>query len=69
MSIRKNVGPKERAVRIVGGIAMMLCGLVGLKATPLGWVVAAAGAGTLVTGLIRFCPACSLVGRKHTDHC
>lgn len=66
---RKNVGPKERIARIVGGCLMVLCGLVGLQATPLGWAVAAVGVVSLLTGVVRYCPACALSGRKPSDDC
>jgi hypothetical protein len=69
MEIRRNVGSKERVARVVGGVLMILCGLVGLHATPLGWVVAATGAVSLATGLIRYCPACALAGRKPQGDC
>jgi hypothetical protein len=62
----RNVGSKERVARIVGGALMMLCGVVGLKASPLGLMLAAVGAVSLVTGIVRFCPACALAGRKST---
>lgn len=64
MFYRKNVGPKERMARTVAGVSMAVCGLVGLGATPLGWLVAGAGAMTVATGLVGFCPACAMVGRK-----
>ncbi len=66
---RKNVGPKERIARIVGGCLMVLCGLVGLHATPMGLALAAVGAVSMLTGVVRYCPACALSGRKPTDHC
>lgn len=66
---RKNIGPKERIARIVGGCLMVLCGLIGLQATPLGLAVAAVGVGSMLTGVFRYCPACALNGRKPTDDC
>ncbi len=66
---RKNVGPKERIARIVGGCLMVLCGLIGLQATPLGLAVAAVGVVSMLTGIVRYCPACALSGRKPTDPC
>lgn len=64
MFYRKNVSPRERVARSVAGVLMAVCGLVGLGATPLGWLVAGAGAMTVATGLVGFCPACAMVGRK-----
>jgi len=69
MLIRKNVGSKERIARVVGGCLMILCGVIGLHASPLGLVVAATGAVSMVTGIIRFCPACAIAGRKSSDNC
>ena len=66
---RKNVGPKEKIARIVGGCLMVLCGLLGLQATPLGLAVAAVGVVSMLTGMFRHCPACALSGRKPNDHC
>lgn len=64
MFYRKNVGPKERWARGLTGAVMVACGLLGLGATPLGLLVACAGVVTVVTGLVGFCPACAMVGRK-----
>lgn len=64
MFYRKNVGGKERFGRLVAGAAMMLCGLVGLQASPLGWLLAASGVVTVLTGVVGYCPACAMVGRR-----
>ena len=64
---QRNLGSKERVVRVVGGGVMMLCGVVGLGATPLGLGIAALGVGSLVSGMIRYCPACALAGRKPVE--
>lgn len=66
---KRNVGSKERVVRVIGGCLMIMGGLVGLHATPLGLAIAAAGVMSVVTGLIRYCPACAMAGRKSTDKC
>lgn len=65
----RNIGSKERIARMVAGALMILCGLAGLHATPLGLIVAGAGVASLLTGLIRYCPACALAGRKRGDNC
>lgn len=67
MLIHKNVGPRERIIRIVAGILMVLCGIFGLHATPLGIFVAIVGGGTMLTGLIRYCPACAIAGKQPCD--
>jgi hypothetical protein len=67
MFYAKNVGLKERIVRTAGGAIMILCGVVGLQLSPLGLLLAGAGAVTIVTGLVGFCPACAMVGRKPVE--
>ena len=66
MFYRKNVPGWERVMRVVAGILMIACGLVGpgIAGTPVGIIIAITGAVTLVTGFIGFCPACAMVGRK-----
>ena len=68
MSIRglfyRNLGSKERIVRMAGGTLMIACGLFGLVATPLGLAIAGVGVASFVTGLVSYCPACALSGRK-----
>jgi hypothetical protein len=66
---KRNVGSKERIVRVISGGLMIVCGLVGLQATPLGIGIAGVGAIGLITGLVRYCPACAMAGRKSTDNC
>lgn len=65
----RNVGSKERIARVIGGGLMIVCGLIGLHATPVGLVIAAVGVVNLVTGIVRYCPACAIAGRKSTDDC
>lgn len=67
MSTCKNVSRKERVARLAGGCLMILCGLAGLGATPLGFAVAGVGLVTMVTGAVRYCPACAIAGRKPLD--
>lgn len=64
MFYRKNVGPKERWARGVSGALMAVCGLLVLGVTPPGLLAACAGVVTALTGLLGFCPACAMVGRK-----
>lgn len=65
----RNVGRKERIARLIGGCMMILCGLFGLHATPLGLGIAAVGVVSMLTGAVRYCPACALAGRKSSDNC
>jgi hypothetical protein len=67
MFYRKNVGRGERAFRIAGGCLMILCGFFGLSGTVLGWVLAGSGIVTILTGMIGYCPACALVGKKTVE--
>jgi hypothetical protein len=63
---RKNVFAWEQAVRIVAGIAMIGGGLAFVPGWP-GYLAAAAGAYTALTGVFGYCPACAMVGRKPID--
>jgi hypothetical protein len=67
MFYARNVGSKERIVRTVGGVIMILCGAVALRLSPLGLLLGGAGVVTIVTGLVGFCPACAMVGRKPVE--
>ena len=66
MLYRKNLPAWERATRTIAGIAMAACGLLapGFGGTPAGLIVSAIGVVTLLSGLVGFCPACAMVGRK-----
>jgi hypothetical protein len=59
----KNVPAWERVVRIILGIVVAALALVHLKGV-LGVIVAVAAVGIVVSGLVGFCPACALVGRR-----
>lgn len=66
MLYRKNLPGWERAARVIAGLAMIACGFFGpgLAGTPVGLILWGAGAMTVLTGFIGFCPACAMVGRK-----
>jgi len=59
----KNVPNGERAARV-------LCGAIGAGAAlallsgPWAWVGAASAACLTLSGLLGFCPACAMVGRR-----
>ena len=59
----KNVPSGERIVRVVAGAVGAGLGLALLGGTA-GWLVAAGAAGLVASGLLGFCPACAMVGRK-----
>jgi hypothetical protein len=52
-----NVGTIDRILRIVVGLVLIALVFVGPK-TPWGWI----GVVPLLTGLVRFCPAYTLLG-------
>ena len=64
MFYRKNVGPRERVVRLLAGGMMVTGALVFAGMTPLGLLLAGAGVMAALTGMVGFCPACAMVGRK-----
>ena len=64
MIYRKNVTTKEAIARLLGGALMVCCGYLVLGASPLGFLVMGAGAVSVLTGLVGYCPACALAGRK-----
>ena len=59
-----NVPPLERLVRALLGVAVAAFGIFGLAEPSL--LVAALGLCFAATGLIGFCPACALAGRRLT---
>lgn len=64
MLYRKNVGSGESLARVLGGALIVAGSLTQVGLTPLGWLLAAGGAVTALTGLFGYCPACALAGRK-----
>jgi hypothetical protein len=67
MIFRKNLGSKERMLRMLGGAVLMAAGLAGLQGSALGLALAGLGAVGVLTGALRYCPACALSGRKPLD--
>ena len=59
----KNVPGWERFVRIISGVVGAVLSIVFLKGL-LGVTGALAAAGITVSGLVGFCPACAMVGRR-----
>ena len=62
--LKHNVPGWERAVRLTLGIATAVAGYYLLPAGMLQWVSYLSGASLALTGIIGFCPACALVGRR-----
>ena len=59
----KNVPAWERVVRVVLSLAVIVYAVMSLPA-PWSWLVGASAAGFAVTGLVGFCPACAMIGRR-----
>lgn len=58
-----NLPAWERLARLVAGLAMLACG-VQFYGKPAGWAFLAFGVIALATGVVGFCPACALAGRR-----
>ncbi len=60
----KNVPGLGRVIRVLMGIALVGLSLAYFGATVQGWGFGIAGAMAVMTGLLGFCPACAMVGRR-----
>ena len=67
MVYRKNMSSMESWARGIGGTLVVACSLTQIGLTPLGLVLAISGVLTALTGVIGFCPACAMVGRKSLE--
>ncbi len=67
MLYRKNMKSWEQGARLLGGAAMVAFALLQHGFTPPALPLALAGVLTGLTGLVGFCPACALVGRKPVE--
>ena len=43
---------------------MLACGLFGFNGLAIGYLIAAVGVFTLLTGFVGFCPMCAMAGRR-----
>ena len=59
----KNVPNWERVLRIIVGVVTAALAVIYWHGVP-GIVVGIAAIGIVVSGLVGFCPACALVGRR-----
>lgn len=59
----KNVPVWERVLRVAIGLAVVAWAIWGMGGLA-GWVTAASAAGLVMSGLVGFCPACAMVGRR-----
>jgi hypothetical protein len=67
MLYAKNLPSFERVFRITVGIGLTLWGMLylhGASGSLWGLITAGSGLGVVLTGLVGFCPACAMVGRK-----
>jgi hypothetical protein len=64
MLYRKNLPGWERAMRTIGGVAMIAFGLLGMPGTMAGYLIAGTGVVAALTGFFGFCPMCAMVGRR-----
>ncbi|MFT3811278.1 MAG: DUF2892 domain-containing protein [Micropepsaceae bacterium] len=60
---KRNLPAWERRARTIAGLAMVAGGLIAFPADPVGYIIAAAGAGAVLSGLMGYCPACAVMGR------
>lgn len=59
----KNLPLWERALRIGGGTATVAYAVLSMGGG-WGWAIMAGGVAAALTGLLGFCPACALAGRR-----
>lgn len=59
----KNVPAWERIIRIIVSVTAIASGLIFLS-QPWSWLVAVSGACLALSGILGFCPACALAGRR-----
>jgi hypothetical protein len=59
----KNISNVERVVRLLVGNLVAVVGIFTLE-SPWKWIVVLAGVGFAISGIVGFCPACALVGRR-----
>ncbi|KLN64853.1 MULTISPECIES: YgaP family membrane protein [Vibrio] len=64
MFYMKNLPLWQRATRAVAGFVMLGCGLIGFSGLPIGFLMAGVGIITGLTGVVGFCPMCSIAVKK-----
>jgi len=64
MLYRKNIYQWEQWSRVLIGGAATVWGVLFAPAQPLGYGVAAVGLAVAITGIVGWCPACAMVGRR-----
>lgn len=64
---KRNLPTRERATRIIAGIAVGAAVAGGLTTGTVTWVALATAATLLLTAFVGFCPACAMAGRRYLD--
>ena len=64
MFYAKNLPGWERAARVIVGGAACVAAIAYFGPVPMGWALGGMGAMAAMSGLVGFCPACALAGRK-----
>lgn len=49
---------------MLAGVAAIIGAVLYFGPTPMGWVLGAMGVMSAASGLLGFCPACALAGRR-----
>lgn len=60
--MKANIGGADRGIRIVLGLVLLALGFAHVIVGTAAIIAYVVGAITLLTGLVRFCPAWSVVG-------
>ena len=66
MLYRKNIYQWEQWSRVLLGAAIVVWGAA-FAPQPWGYLAIVAGAGTALTGVFGWCPACAMIGRRIKD--
>lgn len=64
MFYTKNVPAWERGLRLIFGVAALAFAWMNWHISPVATGAGVVGAMLAMTGLVGFCPACAMVGRK-----
>lgn len=67
MFYRKNLGSKEGMLRIALGLIIGVVAVMGWSVFLPTWAGIVVSVIVMLTGVLGFCPACALVGRKPLD--
>lgn len=61
MKFERNVGPADRIIRVLSGVAIAAALVAGAVAAPLAYVPATVSAILILTGIVGFCPIYALL--------